>query len=805
MLLAATLAWADEERVFSEIRASDGLADNSAQTIKCTKTGRLVISTLGNINFYEGAHFTHVDMDDVKAFPLANYHGHYHLYFDHHHHLWLKSSNGVFCVNLTLERLELNVDSVFQAMGADGRVDDMFADEDGQVWMMVKGKMLGSDCQKTFPVLEGVNLQDVDVWNGHVLMFYNSGEMMEFDLATEKVVYRGYPSGVEGLEDYGRSSVILRHGDTYFQIRNGQKESVLMQVDMRSHQWTLVHRLPYHMNNMVIYNNVLYIASEYGYWTYDIDNRQLHHQELLTLFNGRKLLTDVNTVEFDRLGGMWLGTEQRGLLYSRIVSTPFKTYDWEHELALKYAQIMDTATTNKLINEFNGKKATCLFVDSRERTWVGTMKGLEYYVSPQAEPEFINQKKGLLNNVIHSIVEDDMHNIWVATSYGISCVVMNGDTIRFVLSFSTLDNVPNETFRNGKAAKLADGTIIMQALDHVVAFNPADFKLLTKEKVLKLYPKLTRLMVNGNIVEAGEKVDGTVILTKSVTRTKTINVNYNQNTLSLLFSGLNYIRPLQTYYRVRVKGVIDEWEVMSYFNSGGKVDANGQLHLPLNSLRPGRYEIELQVSLLPDQWETEPYVWIVNVNEPWWRARGMISLLALALLLLAALNVYVYTRNVRMKMKRNTEEGDVIRRIKNFVERCDGFTGEVLAPSMEEMFGDGQESNSELSDEFIEIMTDIVSFVHERKGKQFSMHNLSELTGTELPELYEVMSANLYKSPRALARTLRLQRAADLLKTTDKSVENVAAECGFLSPNYFIANFFHKYRQTPAEYRANPS
>jgi hypothetical protein len=43
------------ERVFHTITALDGLADNSAQTLKCTKTGRMTISTIGTINFYDGA------------------------------------------------------------------------------------------------------------------------------------------------------------------------------------------------------------------------------------------------------------------------------------------------------------------------------------------------------------------------------------------------------------------------------------------------------------------------------------------------------------------------------------------------------------------------------------------------------------------------------------------------------------------------------------------------------------------------------------------------------------------------------
>ena len=48
-------------RLFEVYNASNGLADNSAQVIKCTKTGRIVTATMGQINFFDGQQFTFID------------------------------------------------------------------------------------------------------------------------------------------------------------------------------------------------------------------------------------------------------------------------------------------------------------------------------------------------------------------------------------------------------------------------------------------------------------------------------------------------------------------------------------------------------------------------------------------------------------------------------------------------------------------------------------------------------------------------------------------------------------------------
>ena len=60
----------EQERVFMNLNASNGLADNSVQIIKCTRTGRMIISTLGNLNFYDGVTFAHIDIKQDYQLPL---------------------------------------------------------------------------------------------------------------------------------------------------------------------------------------------------------------------------------------------------------------------------------------------------------------------------------------------------------------------------------------------------------------------------------------------------------------------------------------------------------------------------------------------------------------------------------------------------------------------------------------------------------------------------------------------------------------------------------------------------------------
>ena len=801
VLLCTSPAKADDY-AFRMLNASNGLADNSAQLVTCTKTGRMVIATLGNINFYDGAGFSHADVRLEDQYQLLAYHGNYHFYFDRRHHLWLKNTNTVTCLDLLQERFIQNVDSVFQTLGCHDQVDDMFVDSLGNVWLLTEYGLYGVEQQQTYQVLRERNLQDLDVFGNTLLLFYDNGEEVGLDLKTKRVAHRTRPYGWEEAERYEKSSAILRYKDGYFQIRNGADESLLMYFDAKKHEWNILMRLPYHLNNMALKGEVLFMASSYGYWTYDIPTGHTNHVETLLMKDGRRLETDVNTLSFDRQGGLWLGTEKRGLLYAHPRKSPIHVLTWDNPQALAYAQKMDAL--EQTVTEYNGLYANCMYTDSRGWTWYGTTKGLFLLRTLKTEPKHFTRKEGLLNEVVYSVVEDKHHNIWLATAYGITCIIFKDGEPYFVTNFGPADDVPAEAFVNAKSICLDDGTVVMQAIDHVVAFHPDSFSVLNPHPE-KLYPKLIRLLVNGNYVQPGVEEDGNVIIDRAYTRVRDISLNSNQNSLSMTFSALNFFRPLQTYYRIRVKGLIDDWQVLSYFDSDGKVDQYGLLHLPLVGLQPGDYEVEVQAAMYPDMWDGTPFVWMIHVNQPWWQTTGLLVILGLILLALLVANFVFYSKNTKMRARRASEEGDVIRKIRAFVERVNAYNGEMLSPLKDEMYTGKNESDEELSPQFLQLMEKILPYVQQNQNRELTMRQLCEVSGMDVVQLYEIVTGNLYKSPRGLVLSIRLKKAAEMLRTTQTSVEQIARDCGFYSPNYFIGNFFHEYKTTPTEFRREKS
>lgn len=797
LLVAGVTAGPKLHRVFTVFNASDGLADNSAQTIKCTKTGRMVITTIGHVNFYDGDRFNHIDPLPEQMFPLPKYSGHYRLYFDTYHHLWVKDKRIVMCVDLLTERFVTNVDSVIRQLGMPHHVDDQFCDNDNQLWFLSGDKLYGVGKEKPFPVSQRAELHDVAVYHETTLLqFFSNGVVAGYDLKTGRHLF-DVPSP-KGTMTNVKSSVILPDSNVFYQIRNAEKDAVLLAFDAAARQWHSMMSVPYHLNNMVKERGKLYIASEYGYWEYNPRTGTALHQEELTLKGGRKLKTDINVICFDRQGNMWIGTENRGLLYSRRYKSPFVTFSLESPEAQEYMRKMD-ALQRANPSDSLPRHINCRFRDSRGWTWTGSYTGLELQRKADGPVTVYNRKDGLLNEMVHSVIEDQSNDIWASTSFGISHLYIRGDSVFHIDTYSIDDNVPVESFVNDRAMMEADGTIVMQSLDHMVAFHPSNFYT-SELKHMVLFPKLVRLLVNGHVIQPGTRLDDRVILDRTITRIREFSVNYDQNSISLVFSGLNYLRPIQTYYRVRVKGVYDDWRVYAYADGNGFVDGRGLLHLPLPGLRPGQYQVEVQASMTPDSWPHEPFVWIVNVEEPWWRSTGVYLLLGLLLLAAVVANVVFYSKNTRLRLLRNSQEGDIIRLIRNFISRCDDMQREVLAPHLTSE-GD-EEVPSDLQDgRFEDAMLKMIPYIRQREGKEITMSALSDVTGIKAGELYGLLSANLYKGPRQMLVRQRLEHASLMLRNTDMPFDEIAEQCGFKTPNYFIACFYHQYRQTPLDYR----
>lgn len=85
----------------------------------------------------------------------------------------------------------------------------------------------------------------------------------------------------------------------------------------------------------------------------------------------------------------------------------------------------------------------------------------------------------------------------------------------------------------------------------------------------------------------------------------------------------------------------------------------------------------------------------------------------------------------------------------------------------------------------------------------FSIENFSQELGMSRVYLYKKLVSLTGKSPLDFVKTIRLQRAAQLLEKSDLNVSEVAYRVGFNNPKYFAKCFKEEYKVLPSAYAAS--
>ncbi|MEM6346421.1 MAG: ATP-binding protein [Bacteroidota bacterium] len=85
-------------------------------------------------------------------------------------------------------------------------------------------------------------------------------------------------------------------------------------------------------------------------------------------------------------------------------------------------------------------------------------------------------------------------------------------------------------------------------------------------------------------------------------------------------------------------------------------------------------------------------------------------------------------------------------------------------------------------------------------NEQFSVEVLSEELGMSVNNLNRKLRALIDQTAGKLIRSMRLQRAADLLQQKAVSISDIAYDMGFSSPNHFARSFKKQFGVSPSEF-----
>ncbi len=780
--------------IYSRLDVSDGLSDNQVAHILQLEDGRMVFTTHGNINLYDGMNFHYIHRSDSSIYELNNYHGAYHVYIGEDDLLWVKDFKRVWCLDVKHEQYLDSPERIFMMYGLREKVQDLFVDSEKRLWCLTKNGLWHKGAKKFITLPDDVGeLQDLDVMNNRLYLFVNTGEVLCYTIDNGTLLYRKSAYTESERHYYNKTSLVVKgRNGNFYQLRYGTRSAFFV-FDTTTKKWEQIMTSQQQLCTLIVPNEEeAFISTTNGIWQIDLNGLNHRFHSSIRLTDGSDLATSFNTIYRDRQGGIWLGTVNKGLFYSHPERFKITSANSLHELGFQkeYIQTLSAQQTHHTF--FRNQRYNDVYTDSRQWTWCGTSDGLVLFKSADLPSQKFYTEDGLTNNFIHAITEDYHRQIWVATSYGLTRINITEDENITFTNYRHYEGTLKGEYRDQAFINLPDNRILIEGVDGWTLLHPDSVAFPTHN----FRPLLIGLSLHGTPMTI--PTDSNKNVKHAIPYIRHHVFKHHQNNINLDFSALNYAWPSRTHYRYRLIHVTDStWYTARPYPTGNLIDTKGNLHLNYSALQPGEYKIQVMASTEEHSWTGPITEFSFVILAPWWKTQIAYTIYSLTAFLLIIIAIYWYLWQSKQRIMRKHKEDILMLRIQHLIERCDSYEREnkdkkVCQPSVEE-------PPINVNDSI--FLNKAVAYVEANlNNPNYTVEQLSKDLCMERSGLYKKLNNLMDKSPSLFIRSIRLKRAANLILEGKMSISEIAEQVGFSSASYMGKCFIEEYHCKPSEY-----
>lgn len=309
----------------------------------------------------------------------------------------------------------------------------------------------------------------------------------------------------------------------------------------------------------------------------------------------------------------------------------------------KISTLEQESKTDSIFN-YGGIKYNQILKDYEGALWFATQYGL-YVLAPDGRSYVLGKEEGLAKAILN-VQEDKNHDIWVSTVTSVYKIKVERTTNEYrfhiISCLSETEILQDDLF--SFPALMTHDNLYLGLLNGFVTFSPDHISGIHQLSC----PLFTSFRLFNVPIFSGEKYNGRVLFDKALGYSDGVSLEYNENYITLEFSGLNYLNASQTSFRYQLEGFDKEWTESLFENGQGRVT--------YNNLPPGEYVFRVSVAGSDRMWGTESKFAIV-IHPPFWDTlAARILYVILVLFLLFGLLYLVNRRNHRRMIRMQQEE-----------------------------------------------------------------------------------------------------------------------------------------------------
>ncbi|MCW3786588.1 hybrid sensor histidine kinase/response regulator transcription factor [Plebeiibacterium sediminum] len=340
----------------------------------------------------------------------------------------------------------------------------------------------------------------------------------------------------------------------------------------------------------------------YGLILAEIRNNQLVLQDFPNLL---KFQSRIRTIEQDKDSLIWIGGNNGITVF-------------DPDLLIKNrAKIKNYYFDNQNDSSLNNNEVKDIFKDSSGQMWIGTSGGGINKVIQDGKLKNIRFKHlttndGLINNIIQGIKEDNSQNLWITTESGIS--LLQPQTGYFE-NYHLANNWEGDLFCESAIIKNASGKMLLGSYNGLYTISPDELNYHIKKEIVTL----TELRINGIKSVPGDENSP---LSQSISNTANIKLPYNQNSLNIKFSVLNY--KSSNLYTFMLDGYDSNWNSSTQHNEA-----------TYRNIPPGSYTFRVKINNSGNNIQQEETVLYITIEKPFWKTTLAVIIYIIILLMIA--------------------------------------------------------------------------------------------------------------------------------------------------------------------------
>ena len=182
--------------------------------------------------------------------------------------------------------------------------------------------------------------------------------------------------------------------------------------------------------------------------------------------------------------------------------------------------------------------------------WLGTGRGLCKFNKDDKQINTIKTTKdGLPNDVIYGILTDNRGYLWLSTNHGISKFDPKKEKV--VSNFDENDGLQGNEFNSGAYCKTESGLMYFGGIQGLSVFQPEMIEI--DETTPPIYFTNLKIHADKEIKPLDHTEDGRIILTNSISSTKMLELNYQDQPIRLDFAAMDYKVPRRVKYKFELK------------------------------------------------------------------------------------------------------------------------------------------------------------------------------------------------------------------------------------------------------------